>query len=62
LTPTGSTANGGNLGSVTFTLNLKPVPNLKIQPEIRYDYTSYKGALNGRTGQFILGCGATYMF
>jgi hypothetical protein len=62
LTPTGSTANGGNLGSLTATLNLTPVPNIKIQPEIRYDYTSYNGGLNGDTSRIIIGCGATYMF
>jgi hypothetical protein len=54
--------NGGNLGSVTATLNLTPAPNIKIQPEIRYDYTSYSDGLNGKTYQVIVGCGATYMF
>lgn len=62
LTPIGSTDDGGNIGSVTLTLNLKPTPNLKVQPEIRYDYTSYEGGLNGKKGQFIVGCGATYLF
>ena len=62
LTPTGSTADGGNLGSLTGTLNLTPVPNIKIQPEIRYDYTSYGGGLNGDVSRIIIGCGATYMF
>lgn len=62
LTPTGSTADGGDLGSLTATLNLTPVPNIKIQPEIRYDYTSYNGGLNGDVARLIIGCGATYMF
>jgi hypothetical protein len=62
LTPVGSTANGGNLGSVTATLNLKPAKNIKIQPEIRYNYTSYDGGFHGDTGAFIVGCGATYLF
>jgi hypothetical protein len=57
-----STDNGGNLGSLTATLNLTPVPNIKIQPEIRYDYTSYSGGLNGEVSRFIIGCGATYSF
>lgn len=57
-----SAPNGGDLGSVTATLNLTPAPNIKIQPEIRYDYTSYAGGLNGRKDQFILGCGASYLF
>ncbi len=57
-----STDNGGSLGSLTATLNLTPVPNIKIQPEVRYDYTSYSGGLNGKDYQLIIGCGATYMF
>src|SRR5262249_18289103 len=50
----------GHVGSVTLTLNYKPVSNIKIQPEIRYDYTSYsgvggaKGALDGHKSRFIL--------
>lgn len=52
----------GNLGSITLTLNLKPTASLKVQPEVRYDYTSYTGGLNGRKNRFIVGCGATYMF
>ena len=57
-----STQDGGNLGSLTATLNLTPVPYIKIQPEVRYDYTSYHDGLNGHSYQFIIGCGATYMF
>lgn len=52
----------GHLGSLTLTLNLKPVSNIKIQPEIRYDYTSFTGALNGWKDRIIVGCGASYMF
>jgi hypothetical protein len=62
LTPTGSTLDGGNMGSLTATLNLTPAANIKIQPEIRYDYTSYSGALNGNSSRVIIGCGASYMF
>jgi hypothetical protein len=62
LTPTGSTLDGGNMGSLTATLNLTPVSNIKIQPEIRYDYTSYSSGLNGDTSRIIIGCGASYMF
>jgi hypothetical protein len=54
--------NGGDLGSLTATLNLTPVPNIKIQPEIRYDYTSYYNGLNGDVARVIIGCGATYNF
>lgn len=54
--------NNGNLASLTLTLNYKPVPMLKIQPEIRYNTTSYTGGFNGKTDQFIVGCGASYLF
>ncbi|MDE3098859.1 MAG: outer membrane beta-barrel protein [Verrucomicrobiota bacterium] len=52
----------GTLDSFTLTLNLKPTPNVKIQPEIRYDTTSYTDGFNGKDSQLILGCGATYLF
>ncbi|HEU5071940.1 MAG TPA: outer membrane beta-barrel protein [Verrucomicrobiae bacterium] len=52
----------GNLASFTLTLNLKPAPNIKIQPEVRYDTTSYTGGLDGDKGRFILGAGVSYLF
>jgi hypothetical protein len=59
----GITTQGGSyLGSVTLTLNLKPTPNIKIQPEIRYDYTSFSGGLDGKQDRVIIGCGASYLF
>lgn len=54
--------DGSYLGSLTATLNLTPAPNIKIQPEIRYNYTGYYGGLNGDVAAFIIGCGATYLF
>jgi hypothetical protein len=54
--------NGGDLGSVTLTLNWKPAPNIKIQPEIRYDYTSYSGGLDGERDRITIGAGASYSF
>jgi len=56
--------SGGHLGSVTLTLNLKPANNIKIQPEIRYDYTSYSNGLGvgGKKDRIIVGCGVTYLF
>lgn len=54
--------DSSHLGSVTLTLNLKPTPNIKIQPEIRYDYTSFSGGLDGSDNRIIVGCGATYSF
>jgi len=58
----GSTPGGGHIASFTLTLNLKPTPNIKIQPEIRYNTTSYSGGFNGKDSQFIVGCGGTYLF
>ena len=36
--------------------------NIKIQPELRYDYTSYKNGLDGDKGRFIAGLGVSYLF
>lgn len=52
----------GDLTSFTVTLNLKPAPNIKIQPEVRYDTTSYSGGLDGSENRLIIGCGVTYLF
>ena len=57
-----TTLGSSYLGSVTLTLNLKPTPNIKIQPEVRYDYTSFSGGLDGKKDRFIIGCGASYMY
>jgi hypothetical protein len=54
--------SGQNLTSVTFTIDYKPTPTLKIQPEIRWNHSSYSGSLNGDRDQMILGMGASYMF
>lgn len=52
----------GNLGSLTLTLNLKPTANLRIQPEIRYDYTSFTGGLDGHKQRITVGAGISYLF
>lgn len=57
-----STDPNGNLSSVALTFNIKPMPNVKIQPEIRYDTTTYNGAFDGQDQRFLIGMGATYMF
>lgn len=59
-----SADSDGSLGSITLTLNYKPTPNLKIQPEIRYDYTSYSNGLDtgGKKDRLIVGCGVSYLF
>jgi hypothetical protein len=52
----------GDLSSLTLTLNYKPVPNVKIQPEIRYDHTSYNGGFDGQDSRFMVGAGISYLF
>jgi hypothetical protein len=52
----------GDLASLTLTLNWKPAPNIKIQPEVRWDYTAYKDGLDGRQSRCIVGCGISYLF
>jgi hypothetical protein len=64
---TGSSAimspdSDGDLSSLTLTLNYSPVPGLRIQPEIRYDYTSYSGGFDGERDRFIIGAGVSYLF
>jgi Putative beta-barrel porin-2, OmpL-like. bbp2 len=54
--------NGGSLYGVTLTLNYKPVPNLKIQPEVRFDGTGVSGGFGSQTARVIVGCGASYLF
>jgi hypothetical protein len=52
----------GNLASITLTANWKPVPNIKIQPEVRFDTTTYKDGFDGAESRFIVGAGASYLF
>lgn len=52
----------GDLSSLTLTLNYKPVPNIKIQPEIRWDRTSYKDGFDGHESRFFVGAGVSYIF
>jgi len=56
------TESEGDLASITLTFNYKPVPSLRIQPEIRYDRTSYNGGLDGEKDRFIVGAGVSYLF
>ncbi len=52
----------GDIASVAFTLNLKPAPNIRIQPEIRLDTTSYTGGFDGDETRVVFGLGASYLF
>jgi len=53
---------GQDLFSATATLNFRPVPSIKIQPEIRYDHTSFANGFGTRKDRVILGMGASYLF
>ncbi len=58
-----TTDTDGDLASLTLTLNWKPVPNIKIQPEVRMDTTSYKDGFDGKSSaRFIMGAGVSYLF
>ncbi len=52
----------GDLASLTLTFNFKPTPNIKIQPEIRYDHTSYAGGFDGKKDRLTIGAGVSYLF
>lgn len=54
---------GQDITSVALTLNYKPLPNIKIQPEIRFDHTSWSGGfVPGKQDRVIFGAGASYLF
>jgi hypothetical protein len=38
------------------------VPNIKVQPEIRYDHTSYKDGYDGKESRVTIGAGVSYLF
>ena len=50
------------LESLTLTLNVKPVANLQVRPEIRWDHSSADTALNGHSDQFTAGVGVAYLY
>lgn len=52
----------GDMASFTLTLNWRPAPNIKVQPEIRYDTTSYTGGFDGKKDRFTIGAGVSYLF
>lgn len=53
---------GQDLASITFTVSYKPVPSLKVQPEIRYDHSNLTGAYDGASSRWIGGMGVSYSF
>jgi len=54
--------SGMELYSATLTLNWKPAPNIKIQPEIRWDHTSLAGGFDGQDSRIVVGAGVSYLF
>lgn len=61
--PLGFALNGGqDIASVAFTLNIKPMPNIKIQPEIRFDHTSLAKGFGTEKNRVIMGAGVSYLF
>jgi hypothetical protein len=61
-----STGAGQDLESIALTLNYKPVPMVKVQPEIRWNHSNYTSGFGVADGykkdQFIVGMGVSYMF
>lgn len=54
--------NGGAMYEVTLTMNWRPAPNIKIQPELRWDGTTVPGGFDGKKDRVTIGCGASYLF
>jgi hypothetical protein len=53
---------GQDLSSLAFTLSYWPTPSLKIQPELRYDHSTYANAFGTRENRVIVGAGMSYLF
>jgi hypothetical protein len=50
------------LYSSTLTLNYKPIDNVQIRPEVRWDHSDKPGTYNANRDQFTLGMGVAYLF
>jgi len=60
--PVFAPGGGPELYSSTLTLNLKPIDNVQVRPEIRWDHSDEPGTYNGNRDQFTLGMGVAYLF
>lgn len=61
--PLGFAPNAGqDISSVAFTFNIKPLPQVKIQPEIRYDHSSLSDAFGSKKDRVVVGAGVSYLF
>ena len=54
--------NNNDVESVALTLNYRPVPTVKLQPEVRYDHASRGNAFGTKADRVIFGMGASYLF
>lgn len=61
-TPATFTVAPHDLYSWTLTLNCKPVANLQIRPEFRWDHAAENDTFAGKDNQFTLGCGVAYLY
>lgn len=53
---------GQELYSVTLTLNYKPLKELRISPELRWDHSTLDTAFSGHDDQVTIGVGAAYFY
>lgn len=60
--PASFTATPKELYSLTATLNYKPVTNLQIRPELRFDAADSSQAFNGKKDQVTAALGVAYLF
>ena len=56
------TNTGQELYSVTMTLNYKPLKEVRISPEFRWDHSTFDTAFDGHDSQFTAGFGAAYFY
>jgi hypothetical protein len=61
-TPATFTIAPKEIYSETVTLNFKPINNLQIRPEVRYDRAAAGTAFNGKKDQITAGVGVAYLY
>jgi hypothetical protein len=54
--------DGQDLSSVALTLNYKPIPSIKIQPEVRFDHTSQPNGFGTKRDRVVVGAGVSYLY
>lgn len=60
--PVFAPGKGPELYSSTLTLNLKPVTNFQVRPEIRWDHSDEAATYNSNRDQFTFGVGVAYLY